>query len=227
MDATMGIVLVVILLIYLGLIGIVIANYIMNAIGFQTIAKRRGVKYPWMAWIPYANYWLIGSIADEYDQRKGLKKRWGKILVGLLIGYGVGFTLYFIAIIVMIIRTALQAVQGFYEPEFTTAMIGSFLFIYVVLIIFMILALILSIVYYICLYKIFESTVPDKSAKYLILSIAVPLALGICLLRCRNKGYSLEDEKSEPVEQAIEAPEANVGIADSTEGYPEEMFEED
>lgn len=214
MGVTFGIVLVVFLLLYLGLLGIIIANYIMSAIGFQTMAKRRGIKYSWLAWIPYANYWLIGSIADDYDERNGLKKRWAKILLGLLIGYGVGFALYFIAIIVLFVRTALL---GIHESAITTGLVGTFLFLYIVLVIFMMIALVLSIIYYVCLYKIFESTVPEKSAKYLILSIVVPLASGICILKCRDKGYSLESDKQETSELTSELPG----------DYSEEIFEEE
>ena len=45
----------------------------------------------------------------------------------------------------------------------------------------------------ICTFKLFESTVPEKAVKYLILSILVPLASPICLFRCRNQGYSNPD----------------------------------
>ena len=30
---------------------------------------------------------------------------------------------------------------------------------------------------------------PEKSVKYLLLSLLVPVAKSICLLRCRNQGY--------------------------------------
>ena len=213
-NATLGIVLVVFLLFYLVLVGIMLANYIMTAIGLQAIAKRRGVNYPWLAWIPYANYWLIGSIADDYDNRNGLKKRWSKILLGLLIGYAAGFVLYFIAIIALFIQAALM---GMNESDVTAGFMGTVLFLYIVLIVFVVIATILSFIYYICLYKIFESTVPDKSAKYLILSLVVPLASGICILKCRDKGYSLESDKTETSEQALELPE----------DYSEEIFEEE
>lgn len=214
MNATLGIMLVVFLLFYLVLVGIMLANYIMTAIGLQKIAKRRGVNYPWLAWIPYANYWLIGSIADDYDNRNGLKKRWSKILLGLLIAYGAGLVLYFVSIIVFFIQTTLMGIN---ESDITAGFIGTLLFFYIVLIIFMVIATILSVIYYICMYKIFESTVPDKSVKYLILSLVVPLASGICILKCRDKGYSLESDKPETSEQALELPE----------DYSEEIFEEE
>ena len=41
----------------------------------------------------------------------------------------------------------------------------------------------------VCLYKVFESTVPEKAIKYFLVSLLVPLGKSICLLRCRNQGY--------------------------------------
>ena len=59
---------------------------------------------------------------------------------------------------------------------------------------------------YICLFKIFESTVPEKAVKYLLLSILVPLAYPICLMKCRNKGYSVSEQVQQtPVYEQVQA----------------------
>ena len=50
---------------------------IFSSYGMYCIAKVNGVNHPWIAWIPLANLWILGSIADTY--RKGCL-RW--ILVG-------------------------------------------------------------------------------------------------------------------------------------------------
>jgi len=46
--------------------GMVIAAYVLTALGLYTIAKRRGIKRPWLAWIPVADMWLLGCISDQY-----------------------------------------------------------------------------------------------------------------------------------------------------------------
>ena len=43
-----------------------IAAYVLSSLGLYTIAKRRGITNPWLAWIPVANAWIVGSISDQY-----------------------------------------------------------------------------------------------------------------------------------------------------------------
>ena len=43
-----------------------IATYVLSALGLYTIAKRRGLNHPWLAWIPVASAWIVGSLSDQY-----------------------------------------------------------------------------------------------------------------------------------------------------------------
>ena len=43
-----------------------VAAYVLTSLAFYTVAKRRGLSNPWLAWIPVANVWLLGSISDQY-----------------------------------------------------------------------------------------------------------------------------------------------------------------
>ena len=62
-------------LMILGILGIILLTallfglltYILSSVGLYTIAKRRGIENPWMAWIPMANYWTMGCISDQYQ----------------------------------------------------------------------------------------------------------------------------------------------------------------
>lgn len=63
------------LLMVMGIVGVlamvialvVFVGYIFQSIGLYTIAKNRGIKNPWLAWIPVGDYWIAGSIADQYQ----------------------------------------------------------------------------------------------------------------------------------------------------------------
>ena len=46
---------------------VVLVGYIFQSIGLYTIAKNRGIQNPWLAWLPIGNYWIAGSIADQYQ----------------------------------------------------------------------------------------------------------------------------------------------------------------
>ncbi|MDD6855334.1 MAG: hypothetical protein PUD66_02730, partial [Oscillospiraceae bacterium] len=43
-----------------------LAIYVFTALALYTMARRRGIAAPWLAWIPVANLWLLGSLSDQY-----------------------------------------------------------------------------------------------------------------------------------------------------------------
>ena len=48
-----------ILLFFVLVVGLVF--YVFESIGLYTLAKRRGLQYPGLAWVPVANMWILGS----------------------------------------------------------------------------------------------------------------------------------------------------------------------
>jgi len=178
------------LIVYVLMWGLVLTNYILTAIGLQTLAKRRGIPSPWLAWIPVANYWLIGSLADDYDARIGLKRRWNMVLLILYLSVVVLTVAMYVIVFASIFVTTFQSLV--YEPE-VGQILGTIIPIYLVMIVMALAASAAQICGMVCYNKIFESTVPEKSVKYLFISILVPLGSGICLMKCRYQGYPVND----------------------------------
>lgn len=176
---------------YLILFGIVIASYVLQSLSFHTLARRRGIANPWLAWLPYGNYWIIGSLARDYDKQNGINRRWDKTMLTLSIVYAASYLITYIGIFVAFIIAALNVDTSTMMLEETAViiMLGAILLFIPV----MIIAVALQTITYICLYKIFESTVPEKALKYFLISLLVPLAPSICLFICRNKGYQHPD----------------------------------
>ncbi len=74
------------LLIFLGVLiaGAVfgIIGYVINALGIFRLAKKLNVDLAWLAWIPVAQYFTVGKVAEKCDDRRGnIVKSWGKILL--------------------------------------------------------------------------------------------------------------------------------------------------
>ena len=44
-----------------------LAFYIIGSIGLYSMANNTGMKNPWLAWIPVAREYLLGSLADRYN----------------------------------------------------------------------------------------------------------------------------------------------------------------
>ena len=84
--------------------------YALSALALYTIAKRRGLKNPWLAWIPVGFEWVLGSVSDQYQylvKERNTSRR--KLLLGIsLINTVVGLVLAVIAI-VMFVRLAISA----------------------------------------------------------------------------------------------------------------------
>ena len=72
-----------------------VAVYVFTALALHTIASRRGIKNPWLAWIPYANVWLMGCISDQYRSvargQTKYRRRWllfteiANVVIGVLV----------------------------------------------------------------------------------------------------------------------------------------------
>ncbi len=186
-------VLIVVALAYLFLLGYAIFSYVLTSLSLHTLSRRRGIANPWLAWIPYGSYWIMGALAKDYDKKNGMNRKWDKILLTLSLIAAISFVIiYIVLLIFMFVNIAtLEAAGDNVTSEMATEFIVPLVIIYAVLVIVMMLMMALQALVYICTYKIFESTVPEKSLKYFLLYMLVPFAGPICLFRCRNCGYEM------------------------------------
>jgi hypothetical protein len=49
----------------------VIAEYVLRSLGLYSIAKKRGFAAPGLAWVPFANKYILGKIADTISATNG------------------------------------------------------------------------------------------------------------------------------------------------------------
>ncbi len=170
--------------------GILLADYIMSSLGLMRLAKRRNTPNPWLAWIPVASAWLAGSVVDEYDLRQGKIRQWRTILVILTASALVSLTFY----IGEFLALPIKANDIYFEEA-----VGSTARIVIWSIIAGIATTALRGCSTVCMYKVYESTVPEKAVKYFLISLLVPLGQPICLLLCSNKGYDCTGEDDEEI----------------------------
>lgn len=187
--------LIVLILIYLILIGFLILNYVLQSLSLHTLARRRGIANPWLAWIPFGNSWIIGALARDYDKQNGISRRWDKTLLILSIVGIATFSVVYIALLVYLIinMATLESAGVTYGEDIAFELLGGILVFYVLLIACAVVMSAVTALTYICLYKIFESTVPSSALKYFLIYLLVPFAAPFCLFTCRNKGYEHPD----------------------------------
>lgn len=185
----------VLILVYLLLMGFLILNYVFQSLSLHTLARRRGIANPWLAWIPFGDSWIIGALARDYDKQNGISRRWDKILLILsIVGIATFSVIYIAFFVYLIINIAtLDSAGVTYGEDIAFEMLGGILVFYVLLIASAVIMSAVTALTYICLYKIFESTVPEKAIKYFLIYLLVPFAAPFCLFACRNKGYEHPD----------------------------------
>lgn len=188
-------VLLVLIFVYLILMGFLILNYVLQSLSLHTLARRRGIANPWLAWIPFGDSWIIGALARDYDKQKGISRRWDKILLILsIVGIATFFVVYIAFFVYLIINMAsLESAGVTYGEDIAFELLGGILVFYVLLIASAVVMSAVTALTYICLFKIFESTVPEKAIKHFLIYLLVPFAAPFCLFACRNKGYEHPD----------------------------------
>ncbi len=177
-------------------LGVLIPEYIMLSIAHHRIAKRRGIKGAWLAWIPIAKYWIMGALADEFDKRSSGHDRHFRLvlLIGIIVYY-IACAVFFVGFAAIfplmensingsefeVFRNIMQMAFGM-EFGIIGMSFGGIAF---------------TALYYICLYKLIESLSPKFSLLFFILSLFVGFFLPIYLLIMKNKGYPYPEETEE------------------------------
>ena len=87
--ATVAIVMIVVALIAFAVgILIVLVTYVLQALAIMRMSQKLYVERPWLAWIPIAQSYALGRVAERCDERQGKEvKPWAKILLFAHIGY--------------------------------------------------------------------------------------------------------------------------------------------
>ena len=170
-----------------------VVAYILQAISFQTIARRRGIQKPYLAWIPVANMWLLGCIGDQYRYvNRGTDRKCRKKLLWLTIATWVVTALFWLAVfgaeyaVVKGIQTAVALIFA------VLAALCFFQYIIVV---------VAAVVYqYIAIFDYFRSCDPNRAVLYLVMSILLPITYPVLLLLLRNEDKGMPPRKADPVE---------------------------
>ena len=201
--AAVAIVLVVMAFAYLLVIGFAILTYVLQSLGMYSIAKRREIRKPWLAWIPVGNMWILGSISDQYQYvAKGKIKNRRKTLLGLTIAmYALMIPLY-MAYFAMILQGVFsgEAANGGYILSYMTVILLLGLALFVI-------AVVAMVFQYIALYDLFASCEPGNAVLYLVLSILINVTMPFFVFCCRKKDGGMPPRKDAiPVAQVEEVP---------------------
>lgn len=151
-------------------LGLAFVFYIFDAIGVYQLSKRRGYRNAWLAFIPIANSYALGGLADNINFCYGKKSSfriW--LLVLRIINSFTG-----VIMIAPMFTFIAEAINYSYFDEtylaqfFTSTMLtSSFIGL---------ISIGLTIVTYICQYKVYSDYSPKNATMFLVLSILFGIA---------------------------------------------------
>ncbi len=182
------------MVLYLLVTGGGIALYILQSLGLYTIAARRELKCPWLAWLPIGNMWILGTIADQYQYVvKGRARNYRKVILGLSIAM-VALTLVLLASWVTMLANIfvnMLELQNMSPQQVQEMVMEPFLQMIGTAVLAELLSLVLCVFRYIALYSLYCSCEPKNNVLYLLLSILFQIAMPITIFLCRNKDLGM------------------------------------
>ena len=158
--------------------------YIFEAIGLYSVAKRRGLKHPFMAWIPYTNTYLFGKAAEQYETAvKGKSKNYKAILLWLSIILTAVTVLFSIAVNALS-NSIIYSAQDYAYNSGAIALLIAIIILYIAL---LAVSVIYSVFYFIALHKIYRSFSTKSSTLLLIFSIIFTVIVPFVIFASRKK----------------------------------------
>ena len=179
-----------------------IAGYVLTALALYTIARRRGLKNPWLAWIPVADCWLLGSLSDQYRYvLKGEHRSKRKILLF----FRILITIMWISLIGLLVNLCFHAFGGVFWGAMSDERMFQILHQAMNLLVLCLPLIGISIAYavfrYMALYDIYKSLDPENCVLFLVLSILFGITEPFFLFFSREKDGGMPPRK-QPVQDA-------------------------
>lgn len=208
-----------------------LASYVLMALGMYTIAKRRGIRHAWLAWLPVANLWLLGCVSDQYQQvalgKQKTKRRvmmWlyalililAVIVVVMAVNWFVGLLnsadIQFADMVKSLMNDPIDYAETLADDlvkaeDYLVGSVGQLLAIGGLALVLSVVSTALMVLQYMAIYDVFRSCEPEKSGLYLGLSIVLSLfGLGIVqsvlVFLCRDKDLGMPPRPDQIPEQS-------------------------
>ena len=192
-------------------VGFSLLMWILRSLGLYTAAQRRGIKNPWMAWVPVAELWILGSLSDQYHYvARGQVKNRRKWLIALTILYALTLVAYFVVMVASLFNVLQEIIpmieQGMtpMDPQQVLELMGP---IGLMNLLISGVYLWLHILEWMCLHSYFASADPGNKNVYTVIGILINVTMPFFIFICRHKDGGMPPRR-EDVPPVIPAPVA-------------------
>lgn len=159
--------------------------YVLESLALYSIAKRRGIRNPGLAWVPVGSSWIKGCVSDQFVYvTKGKLQNRRKLLLGLEIGA------IALSLAASILELLLPAAGILFRLVVFGVRIGA------------------GVIGSLALYDLYASCEPGRGVLYLVLSLTLGVTKPFLMFACRNQDKGMPPRKNaRPGPQSIPEPD--------------------
>lgn len=177
-----------------------IAIYLLESISVYKMAKSAEIKNPWLAFIPVANDWVFGTLAEKYKKKNGTKSaRFGiilPVLEGIVLIEAIALTIFTVISIKEITGYALDAVNT--SSEMAPEQFMSLIPVIILYFALMAVAIAYAVVFFIALWRVYSSFDKSNATLYIVLSVVFTISVPIILFIIRNRKPEFDPHNNVP-----------------------------
>lgn len=177
-----------------------IAIYLLESISVYKMAKSAEIKNPWLAFIPVANDWVFGTLAEKYKKKNGTKSaRFGiilPVLEGIVFIESIALTIFTVISIKEITGYALDAVNT--STEMAPEQFMSLIPVIILYFALMAVAIAYAVVFFIALWRVYSSFDKSNATLYIVLSVIFTISVPIILFIIRNRKPEFDPHNNVP-----------------------------
>lgn len=177
-----------------------LALYLLESIGVYKMAKSAEIKNPWLAFIPVANDWVFGTLAEKYKKKNGTKSaRFGiilPVLEGIVLIEAIALTIFTVISVKEITGYALDAVNT--SSEMAPEQFMSLIPVIILYFALMAVAIAYAVVFFIALWRIYSSFDKSNATLYIVLSVIFTISVPIILFIIRNRKPEFDPHNNVP-----------------------------
>ena len=167
---------------FLGIISLVM--YLLQAFGLYGMAKGSGISAPWRGFIPFANTFLFGKIAERYVKKDGKKSaKFG----GLLLAFEILTLVLAFVTVAFAISMIFVLVAAENETDLAYSIVAPMVAMFISCFVLMGVSIAYIVLYYVALWRIFTAFDYNNATVYFVLSILFSFLGPIFLFVLRNK----------------------------------------
>lgn len=177
-----------------------IAIYLLESISVYKMAKSAEIKNPWLAFVPVANDWVFGTLAEKYKKKNGTKSaRFGiilPVLEGIVLIESIALTIFTVISVKEITGYALDAVNT--SAEMAPEQFMSLIPVIILYFALMAVAISYAVVFFIALWRVYSSFDKSNATLYIVLSVIFTISVPIILFIIRNRKPEFDPHNNMP-----------------------------